>query len=171
MGDDEESGVIPEWQSQWLVRPLAIARLSQGMASPWAIPLQSHPACFSSPRPVHRWPCSALVHPISFWDASLPCRPEGKERCAEPREIHHAICLVKGCFSESHILPAVFLVTVPRLGTKSTCPQLALSALGELATPGLQSMLSMAASHNAKGKRPHGWPSHQQGGSAHSPDN
>ena len=141
------------------------------MASPWAIPLQSHPACFSSPRPVCRSPCSALVHLISFWDVSLPCRPEGRERCAEPREIHHAICLVKGCFSESHILPAASLVTAPSLGTKSTCPQPALSALGELATQGLQSMLSMAASHNAKGKRPHGWPSHQQGCSAHSPDN
>ena len=89
------------------------------MAPPWAIPLQSHPTCFSSPRPVHSWPCSALAHLISFWDVSQPCRPEGRQRCAEPREIHHAICLVKGCFSESHILLAASLVTFPAWGLKA----------------------------------------------------
>ena len=53
------------------------------------------------------------------------------------------------------------MVTVPRLWTESAYLQLALRALGDLATQGLQRMLSRAASHDAKGKRPHGWPSHQ----------
>lgn len=151
-GHEKELGVEPvacpsahnlAFPQRWRLPGLSLSRLSLLPGSP-------HPGRFTLT--------------VSGMGPSAPAQGW----CTEPKETHHTGCLVLGRFYEAHILPAASSVTVPRLGTKRACPPPALRASGELATWS-QRTLSTAASHSAKGKRPHGWPNHQWGCSAHSP--